>query len=210
MYFQTANASFKTSWKWDKSVTGMTELYLNEDLFYADGFKLTVTNGANNLIPFTEVRTVKNYLQIQLNDQASLVNGETIKLNLTPTLTQGQASDSHSENGYALQWTVTDEGATATCSFDVSFSDDLQGEKVYAELVTVGDVSSRLSADKTKRDPCIYMSGGYVRLMQKRFPLADKQLMQVPLPYINGASVKLAVSLAAQSSPFEQLKQFLQ
>ena len=43
MFFQTANASFKTSFSLDKSIEGLTEIYLNEALFYPDGYKLTVT-----------------------------------------------------------------------------------------------------------------------------------------------------------------------
>ena len=44
MYFSTENASFKTSFLLDKRVLGSTEVYMNKDLFYDDGYKLVVTD----------------------------------------------------------------------------------------------------------------------------------------------------------------------
>lgn len=43
MYFEPEFASFKTNWKLDKSVKANTEIYLDEALFYSDGYKLIVT-----------------------------------------------------------------------------------------------------------------------------------------------------------------------
>ena len=102
-------------------------------------------------------------------------------------------TDSKVENGYKLDWTIEDQGQQADCSFDVSFTDN--SSKVYAELVSGnGDNSFRLSSNKTKTMPCFWMSGGSVRLMKKRFPWADEELMQVDLPYINGVNVKMTVN----------------
>lgn len=52
MFFSTENASFKTTFSIDKSVKGMTEIYLNKDLFYSDGYKVVVTDQSNKLVSF--------------------------------------------------------------------------------------------------------------------------------------------------------------
>jgi len=72
MFFQTANGSFKTSWGLEKAVQGLTEVYMNEDLFYRDGYKLTLTNSANDLIPFRATSEIKNYMQIGLTQMDDL------------------------------------------------------------------------------------------------------------------------------------------
>lgn len=64
MFFSTKNASFTTSWSLDKSIYGLTEVYLNEDIFYQDGYKLTLTNAANDLIDFKKIDNGKNYFQV--------------------------------------------------------------------------------------------------------------------------------------------------
>ncbi len=62
MFFKTGNGSFKTSWSLDKSIYGLTEVYLNEDLFYQDGYKMTLTNARNELIDFDTIQNGKNYI----------------------------------------------------------------------------------------------------------------------------------------------------
>ena len=42
MFFQTENASFKTAFALEKAA-GLTEIYLNYDLFYDEGFRITVS-----------------------------------------------------------------------------------------------------------------------------------------------------------------------
>lgn len=165
---------------------------MNEDLFYQDGYKLTLTNAANNLIDFKKIDNGKNYIQVELSDLETFKQDEHIKLNLTPAMPSNIVNDSKVENGYKLDWTIEDQGQQADCSFDVDFTDN--SGKVYAELVSGnGDNSFRLSS-KQKTMPCFWMSGGSVRLMKKRFPRADQELMQVDLPYINGVNVKMTVN----------------
>ena len=177
----------------------MTEIYLNHDLFYPDGYKLTVTDQSNKIVTdFVVHEDTKNYLSLELTDTDSFTAGETIKVNLTPTLVGGSASGSEDQNGYTLDWTVTDTGASADCSYDVTFASD-NGEKVYVELVTGEGNDTRLQEGKAITDPCYWMSGGSVRVMKKRFPLSDQQVMEVPLPYLNGASVSLNVAKSASN-----------
>lgn len=78
MFFQTADASFKMSWKLEKAVHALTEVYLNEDLFYKDGYKLTVTNEANQIIKTKASSFAKNYIDIQLLGMDDLSEGELI------------------------------------------------------------------------------------------------------------------------------------
>ena len=42
----------------------MTEIYMNDDLFYQDGFKMIVTNQANEIIDYKLVDVAKNYRAI--------------------------------------------------------------------------------------------------------------------------------------------------
>ena len=85
MHYSTVTKSFKTSFTLDKSIKGLTEIYMNKSLNYPDGYKLTVTNQANDAIDFTTIQgDTENYLQVSLTDMDSLRDGETIKINLTP------------------------------------------------------------------------------------------------------------------------------
>ena len=53
MHYDTVTKSFKTSFTLDKSVKGLTEIYLNKKLNYPNGYKITVSNQANDAIKFT-------------------------------------------------------------------------------------------------------------------------------------------------------------
>ena len=104
MFFQTANASFKTSFSLDKTIDGLTEIYLNEALNYPDGYKLTVTDQNDNLVDYTEWREpgVPNYISLDL----ASTDSETIKVNLTPANVSGTSSGTEAANGYSVDWSV--------------------------------------------------------------------------------------------------------
>ena len=106
----------------------------------------------------------------------------------------GTAQSSTTQNGYILDYIMTDTGATAECSFDYSVSNQSNGEDFYVELVSSVGTASRMKANDVKTMPCIYMTGGSVRLVEKRFPKADKEIMQVALPYVNGGNVSMYIS----------------
>ena len=102
MFFQTANASFKTSFSLEKTVTGLTEIYLNEALNYPDGYKMTVTDQDDKLVDYTVHMDTSNYISLELADTDS----ETIKVNLTPTNVSGTSSGTEAANGYSVDWSV--------------------------------------------------------------------------------------------------------
>ena len=53
------------------------------------------------------------------------------------------------------------------------------------------------------------MTGGSARLMRKKWPLADEEILSFPLQYVNGVDVSLTVTKdAAQPSSFEPMKMF--
>ena len=48
MFFQTENSTFKTAFEFDSSVAAPTEVYLNKDLFYSEGFELAASSASSN------------------------------------------------------------------------------------------------------------------------------------------------------------------
>ena len=78
----------------------------------------------------------------------------------------------------------------AECTFNIDFTDS--DSSVYAELMTSEGESYRLDSEHTQ--PCFWMSGGSIRVMQKRFPKADKEILSQDLPYINGVQVNFTLS----------------
>jgi len=76
----------------------------------------------------------------------------------------------------------------------MDFSDDIaKGVHVYGELVTDAGRTWRLTSGEIVDTVCYWMSGGTFKLMQFRTLRADKTLMEVPLPYINGVDVQISV-----------------
>ena len=68
MFFQTENASFKTAYTLEKSVAGLTEIYLNYDLFYDEGFRFVVSSPEGLLDYTITYENDKNYLSFALTD----------------------------------------------------------------------------------------------------------------------------------------------
>jgi len=68
MFFQTENASFKTAFTLEKSVAGLTEIYMNYDLFYDEGFKFVVSSPEGLLDYTITYENDKNYLSFALTD----------------------------------------------------------------------------------------------------------------------------------------------
>ena len=53
------------------------------------------------------------------------------------------------------------------------------------------------------------MTGGSARLMRKKWPLADEEILSFPLQYVNGVEIALTVDkVAAEPSSFEPMKMF--
>ena len=90
---------------------------MNESLFYPDGYKLTVTDQDDNLLTAQLHTDTKNYVGLELTDMDSLTDGETIKVNLTPTNVSGTSEGTVSANGYTIDWTVQDMGSDPSCTF---------------------------------------------------------------------------------------------
>ena len=90
---------------------------MNESLFYPDGYKLTVTDQDDNLLSAQLHTDTKNYIGLELTDMDSLTDGETIKVNLTPTNVGGTSEGTESANGYTIDWTVQDFGSDPSCTF---------------------------------------------------------------------------------------------
>ena len=88
----------------------------------------------------------------------------------------GSFTGGASSNGYTLDYLMSDTGADAECSYDVSFADDVNfaaesnGKDVYVELVSDSGSAYHLDDSKVRTNPCFWMSGGSVRVMQENFP----------------------------------------
>ena len=111
----------------------------------------------------------------------------------------GSFTGGASSNGYTLDYVMSDTEVNAECSYDISFADDVNfaaesnGKDVYVELVNNSGSTYHLDEGKIRTNPCFYMSGGSVRVMQEHFP-KNKEIMQMTLPYINGANVSFKIS----------------
>ena len=125
----------------------------------------------------------------------SLADGETIKINMTPSLPGGvSVADTKLGEGYTLGYEITDVGESTKCDFTAT--SEVSKGSIYLELVTAtGSENYRL---KTKGEPetmeCYWAQGGSVRLMKRRWLHKDKELVKIDLPYANGANFNFTIS----------------
>ena len=72
----------------------------------------------------------------------------------------------------------------------------------------------RLKDGHSVEKPCIWMNGGYIRLSRRRWALPDKEIMEVHVPYVNGADVHFAIGQSTTtteaSEPFLNLMSIFQ
>ena len=140
---------------------------MNESLFYPDGYKLTVTDQDDNLLSAQLHTDTKNYIGLELSDMDSLTDGETIKVNLTPTNVSGTSEGTESANGYTIDWTVQDMGSDPSCTFQVDFGPSPTGEDNFADYLVYlydsqGNQVAKVTNDRTINTSCYQMSGGTV------------------------------------------------
>jgi len=183
-------------------VKANTEIYLNEDLFYSDGYKLIVTNEDNKMIPFTTVNVAKNYIGIQLDAMDDLTDGELIKINLTPTMVGGTYSGEHEEAGFKFSYTATENGSTELCTFGNPFPDKtIIPETMHGELVSAdGSHTWRFHYNDGVIGDCFWMSGGTFRLLEYKYVIHEKILFEAPIPFINGANFDILVTPSASTT----------
>ena len=65
----------------------------------------------------------------------TLTDGETIKVNLTPTNTGGTSEGTESDNGYTIDWSVQDTGDDPECTFLVSFGPTSEASNNFADYL---------------------------------------------------------------------------
>ena len=66
MFFSTEDASFTTSFALDTSITALTEIYLNYDLFYPNGAITTVSDSSGAIAATITEHQEDNYLSVAL------------------------------------------------------------------------------------------------------------------------------------------------
>ena len=65
----------------------------------------------------------------------SLADGETIKINMTPSLPGGvSVADTQDGEGYSLSYEITDVGESTKCDF--AYTSAISKGSIYLELVT--------------------------------------------------------------------------
>ena len=47
MYFSTTDGSFFTQWEVDANITEPTEIYMNKNIWYSNGYKAVVSSAGN-------------------------------------------------------------------------------------------------------------------------------------------------------------------
>ena len=104
---------------------------------------------------------------LELNEWDSLADGETIKVNLTPTNVGGMSSGTEAANGYSIDWTVQDMGTDAECTFQVDFGPTPTAENNFADYLVYlydsqGNQVAKVTNDRTINTNCYQMSGGTV------------------------------------------------
>lgn len=197
---------------------------MNESLFYPDGYKLTLTDSADEIVAYQEHKDVKNYVALELSALESIADGETIRVNLTPVNVEGTITGTETANGYSLDWSVQDVGETAECTFQIDFAASSSPDAPASEanrsdyLVYLydseGNEVAKVGKDKTITTSCYQMTGGSVQIAEKRWPKKDKTMVSFAVPFVNGASVQITASQVADAdgemSPISQkLTEFL-
>jgi hypothetical protein len=64
MFFSTQDASFTTTFDFDATISAPTEIYLHKDLFYPNGYKLTVSNATEVIAPTVQTTDGDNWLSL--------------------------------------------------------------------------------------------------------------------------------------------------
>ena len=130
----------------------------------------------------------------------SLSDGETIKINLTPKIPGGvtftdsvDSVDSSSRNVYSLSFQATDIGESTECSFSVT--KNISKSSIYLELQTATESEKyRLPNEQGVTKECFWAQGGNARLMKRNWVLKDEELINIDLPYVNGANFNFTIS----------------
>ena len=129
----------------------------------------------------------------------SLSDGETIKINLTPKIPGGVSmtetvESSDGRNHYSLSYQVTDVGESTECNFIATKS--ISKSDIYLELQTATESEKyRLGTDgEAKTMECFWAQGGNARLMKRNWVLKDEELVNIDLPYVNGANFNFTIS----------------
>jgi len=167
MFYQTANASFKTSFTLDKNVAGLSEIYFNEALNYPDGYKLSVTDKDGGFVPLTTHTDLKNYISLDMVD----AEPGTINVILTPEMpASGMASGTEAANGYSVDWNVQDTGKSSECTFQVDFGPTPTASNNFADYLvklvdSTGNQVAKITNDQTINTSCYDMAGGSVQIL---------------------------------------------
>ena len=82
MSFNVTTAYYTTTFTYNSDVNAPTVIFVSDEYYYSNGYKMTITVEGNELNPgfYTVDSTEKNYLQIQLTDGG--LNGEDITITI--------------------------------------------------------------------------------------------------------------------------------
>ena len=193
----------------------MTSIFLNEDEYYKDGYKVIVTKEDNKMIPFTVDKISPNHIGIQLDSIDDLSDDELIKVDLTPAIMGGSATGYHEEKGFKFTWTAKDTGETPICGFTFPFPDKTGIPfSMHGEIRTNDGHKWRFDYNEGVTGDCFWMSGGTFRLLQYKHVVVEDILFEVPIPFVNGADFDLKVTPSAtdiaESTAVESLVSMIQ
>jgi hypothetical protein len=81
MYFDKKTYDFTGTFLFNSAVKESTQIFLNEDYFYQEGFSIEVTNSNNKKVEFTFDQTIINHINLHID---SSFNEQLLKVVIKP------------------------------------------------------------------------------------------------------------------------------
>lgn len=196
MYFYTdsnKNSTLIANYTIDTSIDAPTELFFNQEVYYPEGYKLSIlVNGAPSL-SMTVDDSQKNYLKIKETNRAQ--NGKTATVVLTRKEVIGGTyyKDKSHKVDYAVE-DIQDKRLGSLVYFKIHGVDKLPGETSF----TIKGVDGRVFCKGTKNHhECFTTShNGHSVILEVVQPgwLSEKVLSTTHLYRLNGHTVTIDIS----------------
>jgi hypothetical protein len=134
MYFSSTSGDFTTTYLVDDAVTDVTEIYINPDVWYPDGYKWTIfhAEGGKQMEGTKLTTTEDHFLSFEFFD---ILDYDTnlCTILITPTLLIESGSVASSVDGISLDFNYVDSGNSGKCPVKVTY-DNAVSYNIEAKL----------------------------------------------------------------------------
>ena len=197
MYFSTTDGSFFTEWEVDANITEPTEIYMNKNIWYSNGYKAVASSAGNATDKVTwETKDGENYMQVVFDaDYIQTVDGQTVSVLLTPSIPSDKMTGSIQQDGTNVDWSIEDAGNTSKCSLSFQWADGVDSKLDITLLDNKGKEIQSFKA--STQDPAVFdctsLAGASAELRKSKM-FGHDVLATLPLERLNGHNVSVSLS----------------